>query len=147
MKNQTVLKIIAIFLLLSSIVCVILCFNTLNGDEITYYRENLYNASDEIDNINEDIEYIKEVERKYGINKKDGIELLEKTKDVYFGIIDDSLDDINSCYTKATIYGVISAILFINFIIMVIVYRKKSRDINKKAIESDIKDNIDSLTD
>ena len=140
MRNKTVLKIITILLLLSSIICAILCFYTLNGDEITYYRENLYNASDEIDNINEDIEYIKEVERKYGINKKDGIKLLEKTKDVYFGIIDDSLDDINSCYNKATIYGVISAILFISFIIMVIVCRKKSRNINQNLVESNTKD-------
>jgi len=147
MKKQTTLKIIAILLLLSSIVCVILCVNMLNGYEITYYRENLYNAADEIDSINKDIEDIKELERKYGIYKKDGIELLEKTKDVYFGIIDDSVEDINACYNKATIYGVLSGVLFVGFIILIIVYRKKFRNINVNSADCDSKDRYEGLQD
>lgn len=119
------LKFITVVLLLLAIISAGLCFLTLNGSEISSYRNRMYEASDEIDEVNE---LIDELESKYGSYARDEVDLLEMTKDVHFDTIDLCLEKINACYTKAKIYGVLSGVLFIGFIIMIIVCRKKAKE-------------------
>lgn len=119
---KTTLKVINIFLLLFSVVCIILCLSTLYGSEIAEYTDKLYEAGDEIDDINETIE---EFEAQYGKYAKDEINQLKDIREIHYNMIDLCLEKIDECNARSKLYGVLSAVLFIAFIILVIVYKKK----------------------